>query len=85
MKWISVKDKLPEVYMVRYLTYIPCPWQKHRLFIIQDRYYSTPVSWELEGVTHWMPLPEPPEAKIEKDTGRALEETGVSKLMDNKE
>jgi hypothetical protein len=36
------------------------------------------------GVTHWMTLPEPPEVKVEKDTGLTLGETVPSKPTDNK-
>ena len=67
-KWISVDDKLPErkqnvVFWVKYensIWHAKTGWLKMQsdgpLFII-------PSPYELKGrtVTHWMPLPEPPE------------------------
>jgi hypothetical protein len=60
--WINVKDRYPEKKEVRYLTLVPNEprFQKYRLNVIQDRYFGSEDSWELEGVTHWMPLPDPP-------------------------
>lgn len=63
-KWISVKDKLPEnnqqVLVYGKGHYATCTfmgedyWQKY-LFMNYDMRYNT------LGVTHWMPLPAPPE------------------------
>lgn len=73
MEWISVKERLPEVVEYKwgadsnivlvankdgvycgYLTRFRCDGQMH--WVTND---ST-VSDEIHGVTHWMPLPEPP-------------------------
>jgi hypothetical protein len=56
MEWISVEDRLPE--NERVLVYIP-----QRDFLIADCVNG--VWWEdqlgyVTGITHWMPLPEPP-------------------------
>ena len=68
--WISVKDKLPEN-NVTVLAYC----EKTKKYFIGNRsccYFSKEAYWRHEGargamytvtskVTHWMPLPEPPE------------------------
>jgi len=68
-EWINVKDKLPEQQYQSYLIY-PAPD-----FIYSDKLTAefTPKGWlvwcedsnliweEYVDVTHWMPLPEPPE------------------------
>lgn len=63
-EWISVKDRLPEVPKEgthpRYLTLVPYR-NFYRPYIFEDKYFGSADSWELEGVTHWMPLPELPE------------------------
>jgi len=57
MEWISIKDKLPEI---------------NEEVLVMDRdfmdfaYYNSEGQWidrefiDLDDVTHWMPLPEPP-------------------------
>lgn len=69
-EWISVKDKLPEN-NVTVLAYC----EKTKKYFIGNaiyRCFSDGVYWRHEGargamytvtskVTHWMPLPEPPE------------------------
>lgn len=62
MKWISVKDKLPEK-QTRVLLF-----DNGGFGILTGRIGS--AGWYLEGgldefanITHWMPLPEPPEDK----------------------
>lgn len=64
MEWISVKDKLPEPGK-KVLGYRPSMYYK----FVQTVYYAG-RAWEngydLSGnfvITHWMPLPEPPEVK----------------------
>lgn len=60
-EWISVKDRLPEP-NIRVLCYAPSRFGYGDFDICivygwkccPDRHY---------GVTHWMPLPEPPEEK----------------------
>lgn len=55
-KWISVKDRLPEDYKP--------------VIVFRDDMHDAGISWIIAGrwavpegvnVTHWMPLPEPPE------------------------
>lgn len=66
-EWISVKDRLPEPGHKPYLT---CRKTVKGRILIESRYlhvsYTTPHVAYWEGkkngeVTHWMPLPEPPE------------------------
>lgn len=73
-EWISVKDRLPKL-AGRYLAYRPqfwawgrgqatvCYWDGKNWF---DDYVDT-EEYKLseDSVSHWMPLPEPPEVKQE--------------------
>ena len=66
-EWISVKDRLPEE-RGSYLVFEPefidselASWS-----VLVARYYETDKTFNynfqvLSNVTHWMPLPEPPE------------------------
>lgn len=65
MNWISVKDRLPENY-ISVLGYIPelFPFsQLKECFIGPDGewHYAGDYSADTAYITHWMPLPEPPE------------------------
>ena len=65
MRWISVKDRLPEDYgrcivldgkEVEPANFIKEDSEEKKVFL-------TPDTWDIDyikGVTHWMPLPEPP-------------------------
>ena len=53
-EWIRLKDKLPD-HEGRYLVYIP---SKQAVYCIL--YDGDPKTYLSCGVTHWMPLPEPP-------------------------
>lgn len=62
-KWISVEDRLPEPF-VSVLVYmpeeLPCP-PVHEGYRTRDgRWYSAYFIRDLDQVTHWMPLPQPP-------------------------
>ena len=57
MKWISVKDRLPE------------PNQKVLAYRADSKgtyeEYRLCFGWALKGaITHWMPLPEPPKEEV---------------------
>lgn len=67
-EWISVKDRLPEVFdevLVYYNGFIAVAWRE------TEKIKNGIVGWHwnlqkyypesLVNVTHWMPLPEPPE------------------------
>ena len=67
-KWISVKDALPEDWkekggdLINYLVFMP-------EYGVDVGNYAKPVkTWLCMGipckVTHWMPLPEPPEEEV---------------------
>ena len=63
-KWISVKDRLPEK-GGRFLVYIPDEDEVIYACIFYEvgRYWGfvpDQSGWHETGVTHWMPLPEPP-------------------------
>ena len=62
-KWISVNDRLPkgnydsdlvDVYSVLQGRIIDCNY-------INNDYWMTGTGYEIDDVTHWMPLPAPPE------------------------
>lgn len=68
-EWISVEDKLPEASGI-YLVYsylgnrmVLDYSAKHKLFNSFDSYSKKAAEALAIGVTHWMPLPEPPEMK----------------------
>ena len=62
MDWISVKDKLPKketaVLVWRGMVDI-CGYMGNKIWLTDDE-NMYPVTAEERGITHWMPLPEPP-------------------------
>lgn len=64
-KWISVDERLPEDADERVLVYIVS--ERSYTELDTDRFVG--VRWVRWGdeVTHWMPLPEPPETKGETE------------------
>lgn len=52
-RWIPVTERLPEN-EGRYLAIF------YEEMIIDFGYYRPSVGWCEQGITHWMPLPEPP-------------------------
>jgi len=65
-KWISVKDKLPEI-GDEVLTFNEenCIWLDFYVDLDMGDNTSKPMFWsekdDLGAITHWMPLPDPPE------------------------
>lgn len=65
MKWISVKDRLPDK-DYRYLTYQPS-MDKNSPFIYIAWYHPDQKRWTLlpsvlcDSITHWMDIPKGPE------------------------
>ncbi len=63
MEWISVEDRLPDT-IGSYLIY-----RKNKEYnTIAWAFFNSDKMWAAdnnfyEGVTHWMPLPEPPKEK----------------------
>lgn len=70
MEWISVKDRLPEKKGM-YIIYAPTPTLRKPL--LRSMWFDPELGWgtgrealipsDIEAITHWMPLPEPPRAK----------------------
>ena len=86
-EWISVKDKLPEL-VHEVDRYGPVWSTPHVLCYVQDifvvgyfdhqveHWYNSCPDELLLDVTHWMPLPEPPDTHAPSDcdpTGRNIE------------
>ncbi len=75
--WISVKDRLPEEEPLDVLAYngsVCLAEYTHKLGFRDSR--PDMHGWILDGITHWMPLPEPPRttsSKPEGDDGAAAE------------
>lgn len=65
-EWISVDERLPEIPKSGDITVLAYNGEIHDYIIdSQNRWWgyegwSTPQKW---GITHWMPLPEPPKMK----------------------
>lgn len=60
--WISVKDRLPEVFR----PVIVCRGKVKGEYVVEQGYKDVGDWWKVYGtrtkkVTHWMPLPEPQE------------------------
>jgi hypothetical protein len=63
MKWISVKERLPEldrIVMAYRSECIKAMITKYRTHGDISFEAWTDGNYKIEGVTHWMPLPEPP-------------------------
>lgn len=66
-RWIPVEERLPEDPVKKVLVFVP---HTHGDIVDAGRYLGAD-GWVLEGwhltqnaVTHWMPLPEPPEVEL---------------------
>lgn len=76
--WISVKDKLPTVSDENHCRGVSanvlvfCEGGTICVaYLVQDRntkklswYTFDPAGWDLDDVTHWMPLPKPPARRL---------------------
>ena len=63
MEWVSVKERLPDIGA----PVIVCREQDKGRFVVEQGYRRLNGFWKVFGantkrVTHWMPMPEPPEA-----------------------
>ena len=66
-EWTSVDDRLPEEsdiynskYQMKYL-YKCSSWIYPEMGTFEDGVFLDCCGAEIKGITHWMPLPEPPE------------------------
>lgn len=59
-EWISVEERLPDLYG----TYLVYTYDNHiKLGYFCELVIGLPPSFDDFAVTHWMPLPEPPDMK----------------------
>ena len=65
MKWISVTERLPENF-VSVLGYMPAsePFPPVRECYTVGKSFFFPALDDIQRVTHWMPLPEPPKEDL---------------------
>ena len=72
-EWISVEERLPEAAGDYMVAYHPCHWDDvhyDRTLVGMDNFRGK-AKWsrcKFQRVTHWMPLPEPPELDKEGET-----------------
>ena len=60
-QWIPVDERLPEIGV----SVLVADFGDVHEMAWNGRYWVVPASgWVGDGVTHWMPLPEPPEVKL---------------------
>lgn len=68
-EWISVKERLPEIPGEYLVAYHPCHWDNVypgiRVGTDLFRGRTTWAKKKYQRITHWMPLPEPPEEESE--------------------
>lgn len=67
-EWVSVKDRLPDEKGRYLVAFYPCQWDhvsKTALYTGIDTFRGK-AAWakrKYQKVTHWMPLPQPPEVE----------------------
>ena len=57
-EWISVRERLPEEWPESVLAYYS--GGVHEVFLFRGKWYQADMEYEALGLTHWMPMPEPP-------------------------
>jgi hypothetical protein len=58
-EWISVKDRLPEANS--HVLVYPARGKEYQVwFFAANGAWYDECGWCARGITHWMPLPEPP-------------------------
>lgn len=66
--WISIEDRLPEKDCLYIVCQTICMWQNvFGACWKGGKWVSVVTSNQLEHITHWMPLPEPPIEKSQKE------------------
>lgn len=69
-KWISVNERLPKPFisvLVQMPLEEPCPTVREGFLTNNGTWYAGMYTREADEVTHWMPMPEPPEEEIIED------------------
>jgi hypothetical protein len=70
MEWVIAKDRLPEIYVGQSCSSWVLAYYSSEMFLVRLieghwKHWLTrqDVTLDIDDVTHWMPLPEPPEIK----------------------
>lgn len=63
-RWISVEERLPDDTLKGFpvVVCIQNRWNDRRCEVVY--WWGSERMWRWQDVTHWMPLPEPPEVKV---------------------
>jgi len=68
-KWISVKDRLPEhgVHVLTFSSEENYYAVSYLIYLSNERIWANGCLLGNDNITHWMPLPKPPEIKEDNE------------------